>query len=268
MPDYYVQYQAGTPSKVAVRRFLRYTQRFSSLTQRHYKDTLWRFFSYMPPTIENLSPEHIERFLQSLPILNSSKNAHLTPIRSFCKYLEDYYDIPNKAEKVKSFKEEPPKQRFLTEDEYSRILSICKPDEKAVVQLLANTGLRASELCNLTPQNISHDQKYLTIVGKGRKCRTIPLNENCRKIFSSYFSKSYNRDSLYYLCKKLSRKAGIPIAGPHSYRHFFATRLIQKGVPIAKVSRILGHSSIKTTEQIYLHWLPHDLLGATDCLLI
>jgi len=63
-----------------------------------------------------------------------------------------------------------------------------------------------------------------------------------------------------------SNWAGIERFGPHAIRHFFATRLMRQGVPLAKISKILGHASIKTTEQIYIHWLPKDVLGLTDCL--
>ncbi len=62
------------------------------------------------------------------------------------------------------------------------------------------------------------------------------------------------------------RKIGIKSFGAHADRHFFATQLIRKGVSIYKVSKILGHSSVQTTESTYVHLMPVDLLGITDVL--
>lgn len=259
--------RARTPTKDAIRRFLGYTQRFSSNTQRQYRDGLWRFCDAMPDFVELITAEHINRYVCSRRILNSSKNAMLTPIRSFFRYLSDYYDIPNVANKVKCLKNQPPRQRVISEFEYRKILEVAKPIEGAVIRFLANSGLRATEMAILTPANISPNQKYLTIVGKGDKRRLVPLNDTCRECLNLIFSKSFTRDTLYNLCRSLSRRARLSsVAGPHSYRHFFCTRLIRKGVAITKVSKIMGHASVAVTERIYLHLLPVDFLGVTDCL--
>lgn len=261
------QKQAGTPTKIALTRFIRYTARFATDTQRHYRESLYRIQPFLPEFIEQIRAEHIDIFLTSLKILNSSKNSLLVPVRSFLQYCEDYLDVPNAAKKVKSLPEQPPKQRVISEIEYSKLLKICKPMERAVVQILANTGLRATEFCELSWQNVSHDKKYLTIIGKGRKQRVVPLNDTARQALNTFnFSKSYNRDSLRYLCNCLSRRASVCRFGPHALRHYFATRMVRAGVPIIKVSKILGHSSISVTEKVYLHLLPVDFLGATDVL--
>lgn len=257
---------ARTPTKQAIQAFLRYSQRFSDNTQRQYGDVLWRFYAKMPDFVEQITPEHIDRFIGSLKMLNSSKNVILIPIRSFFRHLHDYYDLPNIAKKVKDLPEQPTHQRVISEAEYTKLSKICKPNEGAVIKFLANSGLRATEFAELTPQCISPDCQYMTIIGKGRKRRVVPLNETCRKCLPIIFSKSYTRDSLYQLCKNLSKRANIPRFGPHAFRHYFCTRMIRAGVPITKVSRILGHSSIAITEKIYTHLILPDFLGCTDCL--
>lgn len=257
--------QAGTPTKQAITRFLRYVQRFSDNTQRRYRDTLWRFFPFLPPFIEQTTPEHIEIFLQSLKMLNSSKNATLIPVRSFFRFLHDYYGLPNPAGKVKPLREDPPKQRVISEAEYESILKICNEQERGVIEILGNTGVRATEFCELSMRNVSPDGTYITIIGKGKKRRIIPLNKTARQAIID-LSKSYDRTALSNLCRSLSKRAAIPQFGPHALRHRFCTVLIQKGVPITKVSRIMGHASIAITERIYLHLLPVDFIGCTDVL--
>ena len=258
--------QAGTPTHQVMTRFLRYATRFATNTQRHYKDTLFRLSPYLPRVIEKVTPEHLDIFVQSLKMANSSKNARLTPVRSFFRYCEDYLGLPNPTKAVKKLPELPPRQRVVTEDEYEKILAVANPHEKAVIQFLANTGLRSAEFCSLTKNNVSSDKTYLNIIGKGQKRRCVPLNETCQKNLSLIFSKSYTRNKLYNLTKSLARRANLPVFGPHALRHRFCTILLIKGVNIAIVSRILGHSSIAVTEKIYLHLKTPDFLGVTDVL--
>ena len=258
---------ARTPTKDALTRFIRYSSRFATNTQRQYKDTLSRLQPYLPDYIEQIRAEHLDIFVNSLKMLNSSKNTTLIPVRSFLQFCEDYFDVPSVAKKVKDLPEQPHKQRCLSENEYAAVLKVCSEQEKAIVQILACTGLRASEFCDLTPNSISPDETFLTVIGKGRKRRCVPLNNTaCQAFFTINLSKNFNRDSLSYICKCLAKRASLPAFGPHAFRHFFCTRLIKAGVPIAKVSKILGHSSIAVTEKTYLHLLPSDTLGCTDVL--
>jgi len=261
------QRQAGTPTKQAIRRFLRYSQRFSENTKRQYRDALWLFCAAMPDFVEQITPESIDQFIMGLKMLNSSKNTRLIPIRSFFRFCEDYLGLPNPAKKVKDLRNQPPRQRVISEIEYSKLLEIAKPNERAVIRFLANTGLRATEFAELTPQGISPDQKYMTVIGKGQKRRTVPLNDTCRECLTMIFSKSYvSRNSLYCLCLSLSKRADLPVFGPHAFRHYFITELIKRGVPIAIVSKIAGHSSPVITMSVYCHLLVPDFVGATDCL--
>jgi len=273
------QQRAGPPTKEAIQQFLKYARRHSPDTQRLYRDTLWKFSDYLPAYIENVTPEHIDIFLQSLKLSANSKNTCLIAIRAFFKYLETYHGLPNISKKVKRLKAQPFRQRVISESEYKKILEVLTPNEKdnrikaakkigekAVIRFLANTGLRASEFSELTPNSISPDGKFITVIGKGRKRRIIPLNKTCRECWPKLFYKEWNKDKLAWLCKKISQKSGITLFYPHSLRHFFCTRMVNAGVSLVKVSRMLGHSSIAVTERVYLHLLPCDYLGLTDVL--
>lgn len=238
--------------------------RLTPRTIGHYKMVIWRFAKFMPDDPGNLTVEHIENYLQSMKGINRTINAHLTAIKSFGNYLESN-GLKNPAARIKMLKEDPPKQRWLTVDDVEKILAVCNTAEKKVILLLCHTGLRASELQGLYPNNISNGSIRLT--GKGRKMRVIPLNTTARSVCNDInFLKSYRkRNALYAMCKRLSTKAGVPAAGPHSFRRFFATSLIQKGVSIYHISKLLGHADVRTTE-IYLACSGDELKGVTDVL--
>jgi len=235
---------------------------------------IWRFADFAPDNLRNLTVEHIERYLDSI-LKNYTRrcaNAHLTAIKSFCRWASENQGLDNPAMKIKMLKEDPPKRRILSEEEYEKILNVCQGDEANIIKFLANTGLRASELQSLKLNNISYSGRSLQISGKGRKARVVPLNLTAQSCITKNdkpdinFLKSYeHRNALFALCKRLSRKAGVPVAGPHSYRRFFATQLMKNDVPIYKISKCLGHSEVRTTE-IYLSCSIEDLEGTTDVL--
>lgn len=239
-----------------------------------YGMAIWRFADSAPKNIKDLTPEHIERYLDSVlkTCIRRTVNNHLTAIKSFCRWASENYGLDNPASKVKFLKADPPKRRFITPEEYEKVFSICQEREAKIIQFLANTGLRAGELQELQINNISYDLKTLRFTGKNRKERTVPLNEAARncilmdgKLTMNFLKSFRKRNALYALCKKLSIKAGIPIAGPHSLRRFFGNSLIKKGIGIYYISKLYGHASVKQTEQ-YLSCDTADLEGLTDVL--
>ena len=261
--------------------WLSYIKRLKPRTRVHYKMVLERFTAFAPSYVHNLKTEHLDNYITHVLGKNTNRtaNAHLTALKSFCRWLAENHNIPNPCLKIKMLDEDPPKVRVLNEDEYQKVLAVCKPKESDVIRFLANTGLRSSEYQQLTWDNISPDRQFIKLmIVKGRRQRLIPLNKTCQTILDNDFRKpnsttmnfikSYeSRDSLYRLCKKLARHAGIPRFGPHALRHYFSTALYIKGVPVQFISQILGHADTRTTEKIYIHlWPPKDLLGVTDCL--
>lgn len=265
MPYANRQLLARTPATL-ISNWLRYIElRLTPRTIGHYKMVIWRFAKFIPDDLGNLTVEHIERYLQSIKGINRTRNAHLTAIKSFGNYLKAH-GLKNPAAEIKMLREDPPKQRWLTVEDIDKILSVCNDAERKIILLLCHTGLRASELQGLYPNNFSNGSIRLT--GKGRKMRVIPLNATAKSVCNDNinFLKSYRkRNALYAMCKRLSIKAGVPTAGPHSFRRFFATSLIQKGVSIYHISKLLGHADVRTTE-IYLSCSGDELKGITDVL--
>ena len=259
--------RAGAPVSQIQLGYSHFSKRLAANTRVGYSTTLSLFFATVPEIYEQITAEHVEKFVMSFKGKNSSKNNQLYRIKSFCGYAENYLGLPNPAARIKPLKVTFYKQRCLSDDEYQRILAVCSsPSESAVVKLLCATGLRRSEYRSLSSASIC--EKHLIVIGKGNKKRIVPLNGIAIQALSLLnLSKSFKKpDSLMALCRKLTRKSGVEPFSPHSFRHYFATRLVKAGVPLAKVSKILGHSSIAVTEKTYLHLLPSDTLGCTDVL--
>jgi len=270
---------AGTPIITAIEKWRAHILRFTPRTQEHYMMVLRQFRQFLDvAALEDLRPRHIEGYINHLlakGVKNRTINAHLTALKSFCGWLARNYDIPNIGIGFDMLPEDPPRQRVLSLTEYQKVLAVCEPHEADMIKFLAHTGLRATEAVMLTWRDINPALTKIILTGKGRRRRIVPLNKTCREILQKYprtpethidFLKS-NRRHLNYICCKLATKAHIRPFGPHSLRHFFVTQMIvEHKVPLPIVSQIVGHSSSRTTEKIYLHILESDLLHTTDVL--
>jgi integrase len=263
--------------KTALTRFGIYIRTKAQSTQKVYIRYLREFIDSLPKSVgfvNQIKTHHIQDHIDSLTEQysnTSTVNAKLKPIKVFFRFLEDTYNIPSPCKKIKNLPEIKPDVRFLTKAEYLELLKNIEDDcIKQFVIFIANTGLRASEFCNLKWSDLSHDQKSITIIGKGNKQRTIPLNKSCKDILSNlpknrkyiFMSKSgkhLQRDRLAIYFKKYG-------FNPHSLRHYFATQLLLHGVPIIKVSLLLGHSSVTITQKTYAHILPEDIADVTSVL--
>lgn len=152
---------------------------------------------------------------------------------------------------------------------------------KAIIEVLYGCGLRVSELVNLKISDIYEESEFIKIIGKGNKERLIPIGNNALKYINIYLHEvrvhlkikkgfenyiflnrtgtSLSRISVFTIIKSLAEKTGLKKRiSPHTFRHSFATHLIEGGADLRAVQEMLGHSSITTTE-IYTH-LDRDYL--------
>ena len=146
---------------------------------------------------------------------------------------------------------------------------------KALLEVLYGCGLRVSELINLQISNIFATEEYIKVIGKGNKERIIPIGTTALKFIRIYLEEvrvhisvkkgyedivflnrlgtSISRITIFNIVKELAEKAGIKkVVSPHTFRHSFATHLIEGGADLRAVQEMLGHTSIITTE-IYTH---------------
>lgn len=146
---------------------------------------------------------------------------------------------------------------------------------KAILEVLYGCGLRVSELVSLKISNLFPEEQYLKVIGKGNKERIVPIGQTALKLLKIYLEEirvhiaikkdnenyvflnrlgtALSRISVFNIVKEMAEKAGInKTVSPHTFRHSFATHLIEGGADLRAVQEMLGHSSIITTE-IYTH---------------
>lgn len=144
-----------------------------------------------------------------------------------------------------------------------------------ILETLYSCGLRVSELVNLKITDLHLENDYLKVTGKGNKERLVPIGKSAKKLVKNYLNSvrvhvpvkktaedivflnrrggKLSRVMVFYIIKDLAAKAGIKkILSPHSFRHSFATHLVEGGADLRAVQEMLGHESITTTE-IYTH---------------
>lgn len=153
----------------------------------------------------------------------------------------------------------------LQAEEADRLSQACETmQEKLIIWTLLDTGLRISELCNLTPQHIEWQQKALRITGKGgphgkkSKKRVVPMSRRVQTLLEHYFAINEHWPvgirQAQKIVKQVANKAKLSHeVTPHVLRHTFATLALQKNISIAAVQKILGHDRLMTTA-IYLNF--------------
>lgn len=163
-------------------------------------------------------------------------------------------------------------------DSMLKCIDLSKPDghrSKAIIEVLYACGLRVSELVNLSFADYFPDESFVRVIGKGNKERLVPIGKEASKSLEQYIrfcrvhfpvvhghehviflnqkGRQLSRVSVFTLVKRLAEEAGIKKnISPHTFRHSFATHLVENGADLRVVQELLGHSSITTTE-IYTH---------------
>ncbi len=230
--------------------------------------------------LASITKNEIKEYIQFLEAASVTKSHHLTVLKSFFKYLSiTKYIVKNPTEAIRSPKVEKKLPKYLTEDEINQLLDIrlTKPVDyrnKAMLEVLYATGLRISELLNLELNQISFEECFIKVMGKGRKERIIPVadtalyflklyiydyrkyftgNKTSNYVFLNRYGNKLSRKSFFLFLKEQCKKAGIEKEiSPHTIRHTFATHLLNNGADLRIIQELLGHENLSTTE-IYSH---------------
>ena len=236
-------------------------------------------------SIENINVSIIESFIKHLFKSESSTYSQariVSGLKSFFNYLllEEKIDI-NPMELIDSPKLVRKLPETLSIQEIENIINAVDLDSKegmrnkAILETLYSCGLRVSELVNLKVQNLFLDIGFIKVLGKGMKERLVPIGTKAAECISIYMKeyrtnlnisegfegylfinrrgKNLTRNMIFIIVKDLVKKAGLnKNISPHTFRHSFATHLIEGGADLRAVQEMLGHESITTTE-IYTH---------------
>lgn len=241
-------------------------------------------------SLNAVTRQHILDYLMGQKDRGLSTNSisrHLVSIKVFFRHLQQEgllrTNVTETMDSPKLWKVLP---STLTLREVERLLAAPEarqrlaPRDRALLETLYGTGLRVSELAQLTLEDLHFDAGYLRCMGKGKKERVVPLGENARACLQRYLDelrpalirgaptravfltqrgRPFSRKGLWKLIKKHARAAGITRnVKPHTLRHSFASHLLANGAPLRVIQEMLGHADITTT-QVYTHVDPSRL---------
>lgn len=275
----------------SIKGFLQYARLERSLavnTLSAYQNDIEKlaiYFNEMGKTADKISLTDLQNFIRwinELGLASRSQARLISSIRAFYKYLviedlvkedpSELLDAPKLGLKL------PEVLSFEEINEMIDIIDLSKKEgtrNKAIIEMLYSCGLRVSELVSLKISDLYFNDGFIKVIGKGNKERLVPVGETAIKyvtiyreairnhqniasghqdfLFLNYSGKRLSRISVFKIVKDLASKAGIQkTISPHTFRHSFATHLIDGGADLRAVQEMLGHASITTTE-IYTH---------------
>lgn len=268
-------------------KYLKNEKRYPDTTILSYERDIDNYYGYIKLKnidYKNISKEEIRDYLKYLDDLKYSKSTIsriLSTIRHFYSYLVIHNIVEiNQFKLIRNPKKEKKLPNFLQGDELQKIfdsIDIEKPlglRNRLIVELLYASGIRVSELTDLTLDDIDINNKEIRIIGKGNKERIVYFGDYAKKYLELYLETSrpilLNKKKSTYL---LINNQGEPLStrgvqmviedivkeaslkhniSPHALRHTFATDLLNNGADLKSVQELLGHSSLSTT-QIYTH---------------
>ncbi len=283
-------------------------------TLHEYNTTMKRFVEFTgDPPINSITAKtiidffiYLEKFRYSRD--RTGKSGILKPLSpktifnykqglsSFFSFLSEEYGL-EKPKMPRRSKNEKPVMPFTT-DEVLTILKACdysltEPSnqiaykstrrtrlrDKAIIMFLFDTGVRASELCNIRFRDVDFDNSRVTITGKGKKQRIIQFGRNATRQLWKYHSARFpdvrplpddflfaddenlrpmNRDSLRQLISGIGEKAGVKNAHPHRFRHTFAVEFLRNGGNVYQLQDLLGHTTLEMCRR-YVTLATNDL---------
>lgn len=269
------------------KQYLRLEKSLSSNTIHAYLSDVTKLFQYLEA--EDIHPydvtlDHLEAFsanLHDLGIQPRSQARILSGIHSFYHYLvlEDYLQA-DPSELLESPQIGLHLPEVLTLEEIDSLIEQIDLStnegqrNRTILETLYSCGLRVSELCNLKLSNLYLEEGFIKVEGKGSKQRLVPISSRAIRELQFYFidrnritikngyedfvfiskrGKNISRVMVFHIIKELAEAIGLKkTISPHTFRHSFATHLLEGGANLRAIQCMLGHESIGTTE-IYTH---------------
>ena len=266
--------------------YLKYERNFSNNTIIGYSNHLELFEAFFKEknitNLNNIDYAQIRNYLNYLYEKNYNTKSicnHLSSLRSFFKYLHNENIIKNNPMTlIENPKLEKKLPKYLYYEDIEKILNV--PDlntnigirDALMLEMLYVTGIRVSELVNIKISDIDYSNNKIKITGKGNKQRIVMYGKRCHELLNKYLSSRNvflkdNNDYLFLgikgkkindrvirnIINDISVKAGVNLKiSPHTFRHTFATHMLNEGADLRSVQELLGHENLSTTT-IYTH---------------
>lgn len=272
--------------------YLQYQKNYSMNTIDSYRRDIEKFLLFMNQenyTLSSVDSTLIRNFLAHETMNNISKRSNsrrIIALRRFYEYLVKKKVVSsNPFLLTSSPKIEKKLPDFLYIEEIEKLFKenekrkdFLAPRDQAIIELLFSSGLRVSELVNLTLQSINLKERLMRIVGKGNKERMVPFSfktqktltyylEHTRKeilsnnkiivgsnyVFLNNHGEKLTSRGVEYILEMIENKTGVNLSlHPHKFRHTFATHLLNQGLDLRVIQELMGHSSLSST-QVYTH---------------
>ena len=275
--------------------YLKFEKNFEKNTISSYLSDLFKFKLFAEIKL-NLNPdlityENIQQFLYELSKENLSERTQARCISSLKAFFNYLVEEEIREDNPTALLEGPKLGLYLPDtlsleniEKLIEAIDLSTPlgnRNKCMIEVLYGCGLRVSEMTNLKISNINFKESYMRIEGKGGKTRFVPLADLTSKIIKDHIKNeraegkinakftdtlflnrrgnSITRNMVFMIIKDLAIKANIKkTISPHTFRHSFATHLLENGADLRYIQEMLGHSSITTTE-IYTHLETEEL---------
>ena len=269
-----------------INEFIEYVmieKKLSKNTVESYKEDLKHYISFFDnKKIEDITREDIVKLINKLESENlSSKSINhiIGTIRGLHKYFSMHYDIPDIMLNIERLKTSKTLPKVLTVDEVNTLLDIKLVNDfdyrnKAMLELMYSSGLRVSELVNLTLNDIDLTENVVKVFGKGSKERIVPIGDYATdalriyidehrgsmlkgyltdSLFLNNHGKNMTRQGFFIILKNIAKEKAIKKEfSPHTLRHSFATHMLEYGADLRSIQELLGHENMSTTS-IYTH---------------
>ena len=276
--------------------YLRFEKNASENTIEAYVSDLQKLQDFAEQNLMNITPitisyEHLQEFLYQVSKINYSERTQARWISSIKGFFSFLLEDELREDNPSALLETPKLGLYLPDtlslEEIEKLISATEENtdlakrNRCMIEVLYGCGLRVSELTELQISNINFKENYLKIQGKGDKVRFVPLADYTADFIKNYINNirskqkinpkhsdilflnsrgaQISRQMVFLIIKEIVKKAGIQKnISPHTFRHSFATHLLQNGADLRFIQEMLGHSSITTTE-IYTHLNTEEL---------
>lgn len=265
---------------------LKNEKQYSHHTLRAYERDLKDFLFFIQKnfpifSLSQLNFQLVKEFLYEINTEDKSSSTiirKVSALRSFFKFLikrnkikDSLYlkiQLPKREKSLPNVPTEEEVNLFIESLEEKNFLTL---RNKALIEIFYSSGLRVSEVANLTLEQINFFSKFIKVLGKGKKQRIVPFGEKAFLILKKYLEarenllKRLKKDNPFvflnfkgerltergirFLLKKEGLRKNLPNLHPHLLRHSFATHLLNSGADLRSIQELLGHSSISTTER-------------------